>query len=573
MREVVRGEPGSAIGNDLAYGRAVGTVLRAKYHLDRVLGVGGMAVVYAATHRNQKRVAIKILHAELSLREDVRARFLREGYAANTVDHPGAVAVLDDDVTDEGAAFLVMELLEGESLEHLWEKSGRKLPAEAILALGHQLLDVLAAAHAKSIVHRDIKPANLFLTREGQLKVLDFGIARVRDAAASIAEATGSGLVLGTPAFMSPEQALARAQEIDARTDVWAAGATLFSLLAGRHVHEGENSQQVLIRAATTPAPSLGSIAPEAPRSIVELVDRALAFDKGERWPSAEAMRDAIRDAHLSVCGRILSRDSLLPLVEGVDRHRLPTELALSPSAASLEQSVSQSRRPSAPVAATVDDASANRPIGLGASSGTEVPVPPTVSATESQSPGVVPKTVPDPTSARTEVPNTVRRTAPMPLVGGTTSRPVARDGDSRPAVGRDGRQSRTPWVGFGVMGVVACAFGVWALTGTSRDDSPSSAAVGAPLPTGPATPRATASGTTTATPPPLAASEAPSTDASPRAFASSAPSPSVPAPAPPRPFRTSPSPTAPQRAAPPDCDPPFTFDSQHRKIFKTECL
>ena len=214
----------------------LGTVLRGKYRLDRVLGIGGMAVVYAATHRNQKRFAVKVLHTELSMRQDIRARFLREGYAANTVDHPGAVAVLDDDVSEDGAAFLVMELLEGASVEHLWEKHGYTLPVGAALTIAHQLMEILAAAHAKAIVHRDIKPANLFVTREGQLKVLDFGIARVRDAAISGAQATGTGLVLGTPAFMSPEQALAKSQEIDARTDVWAAGATLFTLLSGRNV-------------------------------------------------------------------------------------------------------------------------------------------------------------------------------------------------------------------------------------------------------------------------------------------------------------------------------------------------
>jgi serine/threonine-protein kinase len=280
-----------------------------------------MAVVYAATHRNQKRFAIKMLHPELSSRQDVRARFLREGYAANTVDHPGAVAVLDDDISESGVAFLVMELLDGDSVERIWAKSGHKIPVGPALAVVHQLMDILAAAHAKSTVHRDIKPANLFVTREGQLKVLDFGIARVRDIAASMAHITGTGLVLGTPAFMAPEQALAKSEEIDARTDVWAAGATLFTLLTGRNVHEGENGQQVLIRAATTPAPSLASVAPDAPRSVMELVDRALAFDRSQRWSSAEVMRDVVRTSYLSICGRIAWQTSLLALLsEGEPR-------------------------------------------------------------------------------------------------------------------------------------------------------------------------------------------------------------------------------------------------------------
>jgi serine/threonine protein kinase len=174
-----------------------------------------MAVVYAATHRNQKQFAVKVLHAELSMREDVRTRFLREGYAANSFKHPGAVAVLDDDIAEDGSAFLVMELLEGDGLDAVWKRSGRCLPPRAVLVIGYQLLDVLAAAHAKGVDHRDIKPQNLFLTEDGTIKVLDFGIARVRDAVASGVLATHTGILLGTPAFMAPEQALGESTEVD----------------------------------------------------------------------------------------------------------------------------------------------------------------------------------------------------------------------------------------------------------------------------------------------------------------------------------------------------------------------
>src|SRR5690349_5883660 len=177
-----------------------GTVLNAKWRLESVLGVGGMAAVYSAVHRNQSRVAIKMLHPELSLDNGVRTRFLREGYVANTVDHPGAVRVFDDDLTADGAAFLVMELLVGETLDSRAERKGGKLPAGEVLAITDELLDVLAAAHDKGIVHRDIKPDNLFVTREGRLKVLDFGIARVRELSQE-SHATAAGTFLGTPAF------------------------------------------------------------------------------------------------------------------------------------------------------------------------------------------------------------------------------------------------------------------------------------------------------------------------------------------------------------------------------------
>ncbi len=277
----------------------LGRTLRGKYRLDSVLGVGGMGAVYAATHRNTKRYAVKMLHAELSVREDIRTRFLHEGYAANSVGHPGTVEVLDDDVDEEGAAFLVMELLHGAGVDSVWQKYGGKVPTEVALAIVDQLLDVLAAAHAKHIVHRDIKPANLFLTSLGTVKVLDFGIARVRESAVAGEGGTGTatGTTLGSPAFMSPEQAMAKSSDVDARTDLWAAAATLFTLVSGEFVHRGENATQQLIFAATKHARSLASAAPEVPAPVIEVVDRGLVFEKGGRWASAADMRRALREA------------------------------------------------------------------------------------------------------------------------------------------------------------------------------------------------------------------------------------------------------------------------------------
>jgi serine/threonine-protein kinase len=271
----------------------VGRVLKGKYRLDRVLGVGGMAVVYAATHRNQSRIAVKMLHLELSFSDDVRNRFLREGYVANTVGHPGALSVIDEDVGEDGAAFLVMELLDGQPLDVIALAHGGILPDHVALAIADSALDVLVAAHAKAIVHRDIKPANLFITRGGTLKVLDFGVARLRDA--SIQDTTRTGAMMGTPAFMSPEQAYGRTHDVDAKSDIWAVGATIFQILTGRHVHTGEGASELLIKAATVPAVSLASVLPAVHPGIVAIVDRALAFDKAARWESAAAMRDAIR--------------------------------------------------------------------------------------------------------------------------------------------------------------------------------------------------------------------------------------------------------------------------------------
>lgn len=309
--------------------RRVGTILRGKYRIDRLLGVGGMAVVYKATHRNQAEFAVKMLHPDLSLREDVRGRFLREGYAANSVKHPGAVLVVDDDIAEDGSAFLVMELLDGEGVETLFERKGRRVPAREAAAIVLQMLDVLAAAHDKGIVHRDIKPANLFVTRDGTVKILDFGIARARDAAISGEGATGSGLLLGTPAFMPPEQALAKSSEIDGQTDLWAAGATFYTLVSGQLVHEGDNSAQVMVYAATTHAGPLSAVAPQVPRVMAQVIDRALAFEKQLRWPTAASMRDALGAACVEALGKAPDKECLARIVnEGESAADAGTETA-----------------------------------------------------------------------------------------------------------------------------------------------------------------------------------------------------------------------------------------------------
>ena len=177
------------------------------------------------------------------------------------------------------------------------------MPANIASAIGCQLLDVIAAAHDKGIVHRDLKPANLFLGRGGQVKVLDFGIARVRDLASKGAHATQTGMSFGTPAFMSPEQARGKTKEIDERSDVWAIGATLFALVTGSCVHDGESSNEMMVKAATEPARRVASLAPETPPLVAAVIDRALAFAPQLRWPSAASMREALADAHAQSFG------------------------------------------------------------------------------------------------------------------------------------------------------------------------------------------------------------------------------------------------------------------------------
>jgi serine/threonine-protein kinase len=282
----------------------IGMVLSGKWTVESLIGVGGMAAVYAATHRNGKRVAVKMLHPELSHNEEIRDRFLQEGYAANTIQHEGAVSVLDDDVSPDGSAFLVMELLEGETLECRWDRSDHRLPVREVLETIDQLLDVLATAHEKNVVHRDIKPENLFLTKSGTLKVLDFGIAKLFESQQGRPNTTRVGIVMGTPAFMAPEQARARWDEVDGRTDLWAVGATMFTLLTGRYVHEAESEHEQLIWSATRRAPALASVEPGVPAVVASIVDRALAFERDVRWPDAASMQRAVRTALEALGGR-----------------------------------------------------------------------------------------------------------------------------------------------------------------------------------------------------------------------------------------------------------------------------
>ncbi|WP_129579248.1 MULTISPECIES: serine/threonine-protein kinase [Sorangium] len=270
----------------------VGTTLHGKWRLDALIGAGGMAAVYAATHHVGHRVAIKILHPEGAVSRELRARFEQEALAATRLGHPAAVQVLDIDVTEQGEPFLVMELLEGESLRERALRLG-SVPMPEILAHVDTLLEVLRAAHDAGIVHRDIKPDNLFVTRDGRLKVLDFGIARMKQGGAGLKTRTGA--VLGTTSYMAPEQILGR--DVDGRADLYAVGATMFTLLANRRLHDadGLTEGELLIKMSTTPAPPLSTVALGVDPRVARVVDRALAFQVERRYPNAQTMLADVR--------------------------------------------------------------------------------------------------------------------------------------------------------------------------------------------------------------------------------------------------------------------------------------
>ena len=270
----------------------VGSWVLGKWQLDGLLGVGGMGAVYAAHHRDGRAVAIKVLHPHLCRSKAIKRRFLREGQVANRVGHPGAVAVLDEGETEGGDPFLVMERLEGHALESSRGPNGR-VDARMVVRVAVDVLDVLDASHRRGVVHRDIKPDNVFVCSDGSTKVLDFGIASVRDAAART-RLTAPGSARGTPGFMAPEQARGEVDTIDARTDLWAVGATMFSLLLGRSVHEGATPLESLFLGGMQPAPPIRSLTVEISDGLASAVDKALAFDRANRFSSAAEMRDAL---------------------------------------------------------------------------------------------------------------------------------------------------------------------------------------------------------------------------------------------------------------------------------------
>lgn len=318
----------------------IGRTLCDKWTLEALLGFGGVAAVYAARHRNGRRVAVKVLHPELAVDSRMKARFLREGYVANKVAHPGAVAVLDDAVDKDGSVLLVMELLEGETFEGRCRRAGGRLdPAEA-LAIVHSLLDILGAAHRAEILHRDVTAANVFITSGGEVKLLDFGIARVRVQGEEPVTGSVPG-ALGTPGYMPVEQARGLWKELDARTDLWAVGALLHRGLVGEPVHRGRTPSEALLAAMTQPARPLVEALPGAPRVLAELVDRALRVDKAGRFPDADTFRQAVDEAYFEITGARIERAELSPTPVGsaeplvrsarTDAPALGTTLAVTP--------------------------------------------------------------------------------------------------------------------------------------------------------------------------------------------------------------------------------------------------
>jgi serine/threonine protein kinase len=334
----------------------LGKVLGGKWRVESLLGEGGMASVYAAKHRNGLRGAIKLLKPHLVDSKELQRRLVREGYVANHVEHPGVVRVLDDDITEDGRAYLVLELLEGETWKSAWHKRGRRLPAAEVLETAEKVADILRAAHAAGVVHRDVKPDNVFLTSDGEVKLLDFGIARLREADAFH---TQTGTMLGTPAFMSPEQALAKWSDVDARSDLFSLGASMWTLMTGRLLHVADTVPELLVAAATKQVVSFASVAPNASAEIVAVVDRALAFKPSDRFQDAAEMLAALSRARAVIGGGTFvaapSDDALRFLGQSGGTVPIEAPNALPSSTVKMDRPAAKDAKPSEPIGEVTD--------------------------------------------------------------------------------------------------------------------------------------------------------------------------------------------------------------------------
>src|SRR6476660_6679438 len=268
------------------------------YTLEGEIGRGGMGVVYRARdERLQRRVAIKVLPPELAFQKDIRERFTREAQTAAKLSHPHIVPIHTVG-EGQGLVYFVMGYVDGESVAGRIRRRGR-LPVDEARRIMSEAADALSAAHALSIIHRDIKPDNILLEGpRGRVMVTDFGIAKALSSTSG-ATLTGAGVAIGTPAFMSPEQA-AGERDIDGRSDVYSLGVVSYQMLTGELPFTAPTVAGILMKQITEPAPDLRTRRPEVPEDLALAVSRCLEKDPENRWPSADALRRSLESRIVS---------------------------------------------------------------------------------------------------------------------------------------------------------------------------------------------------------------------------------------------------------------------------------
>src|SRR5436309_5790978 len=268
--------------------------LGSSYTIEGEIGRGGMGVVFNARDERLKReVAVKVLPPELAFREEIRIRFLREAETAARLSHPHIVPIHSVGESPDGLVYFVMAYVDGESLAARLRRRGR-LPAEETRRIMQETADAMGAAHALGIIHRDVKPDNILLEgSRGRVVVTDFGIAKALSSTTGPATLTATGVAIGTPQYMSPEQA-AGDREIDGRSDIYSLGVVAYQMLTGELPFQAPTVPGLLMKHITERAPLVTALCPECPEDLAACVARCLEKDPDDRWPTADALRRAL---------------------------------------------------------------------------------------------------------------------------------------------------------------------------------------------------------------------------------------------------------------------------------------
>jgi serine/threonine-protein kinase len=312
----------------------IGATLAGKYHILDRLGSGAMGAIYKATHLNLgKPVVLKVLHPHL-LREEAHVqRFKREAKAASRLNQPNCITILDYDKTPDGWSYICMEFVEGKDLSRILHEE-KKLSPERGIRIALQVVDALDEAHSKAVIHRDLKPENIMIERIRNnpdfVKVLDFGIAKIQDTSDSGSGSfkTATGMVFGTPEYMSPEQI--KGEELDGRSDIYSLGVVIYQMLSGILPFTGETVLEVATKHLSHPPPPLEEVAPDLPLEIVRIVDKMLKKNREERFSSAGEVREALLHCLQILAGQaslVTPAPSQVQLQVPTKREFMPTRL------------------------------------------------------------------------------------------------------------------------------------------------------------------------------------------------------------------------------------------------------
>ena len=477
---------------------STGDIIDEKYRIVRLIGEGGMGYVYEGLNlRIKRRVAIKVLNADIAASADMKRRFEREAQVAAKIGSPHICDVLDLGDLPSGESYLVMEFLEGEGLDSLIDRRG-KVPPEELSLLAYQMLEGLAAMHEAGIIHRDVKPANAFISRSVSaattrevVKLLDFGISKFQNDEAA-KHVTQTGALLGTPVYMSPEQARGE-RAVDNRSDIYAVGVILYRAITGRLPFEGENFQQLLFKIALEEAPPLAELAPEIDATFRGIVEKAMAKSPADRFKDAREFQQALV-SWVRVQGR-----SSLPFQKAFRN----TPGALSADLISAAAAVTSARKPG------LDEKSA--PVAWGNPSASEIPADTQISG--ARTPAVDAKTPPPAGSDATMVDAALlsQRGSPSVEVAAAADKEPAPAPAPAPGVGNAPKKSPVAWVAAAGVIVLLGSFGAYKQFGKPAEATTSNSANGIVGTTGTPATAATASTATTRTTANVDGAESPS--------------------------------------------------------------